>query len=622
MSEANSVNEPIAENAASAPRAARKAWKWLPLALPVLFALGVGAAFAVDERAARGFDRGTWLLGQNLSHLDRATAEQKLNAEAKRRSTRPMTVKFEREERALSAASFGFSFDVSAMLTRAEREQAARDQAQHFGHWLRSLCGRDAFPAPIVRMDASVFEAALSELERNALKAPFAGGFHAAGGTLVADYARTGQRFNRAAAQQSWREALEAHSPSVTLPTLTLAPPVANAAIDRLVSDADRLTRGDVTLTDAASGKSVLFRSDELLNTVRVVPPVGAGEPQIEVDAERLLAALGERLAAVESVATPARFEITPDDHVKIVPSTPERRVAREQLSQALLAAAAEANRSGALPLVAGNQPEFTTAAAEALGIRGLVSTFTTRHPCCERRVENIHRIADLLNGLLVKPGDTVSVNAIIGPRTAKNGFVPAPTIEEGEMVETLGGGISQFATTLFNALFHGGYDIIERQPHSYWFPRYPMGHEATLSFPKPDLIFRNDTNAGMLFDMKYTDRSITVRIFGDNGGRRVEAKVSERQNIIPAPVEILPNRAIAPDKEHTLQGGMIGWSVIVARIIHLPDGTKKEERRKVTYKPKVRRIEVHPCRVPEGEKGYTGERCPLPEDSEASASQ
>jgi hypothetical protein len=84
----------------------------------------------------------------------------------------------------------------------------------------------------------------------------------------------------------------------------------------------------------------------------------------------------------------------------------------------------------------------------------------------------------------------------------------------------------------------------------------------------------------------------------------------------VQPPIEILPNPQVSPQKEHTLQSGMIGWSVIVGRVIQFPDGTKKEERRKVTYKPKVRRVEVHPCRVPEGEKGYTGERCPEPEDS------
>jgi vancomycin resistance protein YoaR len=230
--------------------------------------------------------------------------------------------------------------------------------------------------------------------------------------------------------------------------------------------------------------------------------------------------------------------------------------------------------------------------------------------------VENIHRIADLLDGLLVKPGETVSVNAVVGPRTKKNGFVPAPTIEEGEMVETIGGGISQFATTLFNALFYGGYDIIERQPHSYWFTRYPMGHEATLSYPKPDLVFRNDTAAGMLFDTSYTEKSITVRIFGDNGGRKVKAEVSPRKDIVQPPIEIIPNPQISPDKEHVLQAGMIGWSVIVGRVLTFPDGSQKEERRKVTYKPKARRVEVHPCRVPRGEKGYTGEPCPVPTEA------
>jgi hypothetical protein len=60
-----------------------------------------------------------------------------------------------------------------------------------------------------------------------------------------------------------------------------------------------------------------------------------------------------------------------------------------------------------------------------------------------------------------------------------------------------------------------------------------------------------------------------------------------------------------------------VGWSVTVARILTFPDGTKKEERRKVTYKPRVRRVEVHPCRIPEGEPGHTGEKCPKPEEEE-----
>jgi hypothetical protein len=58
----------------------------------------------------------------------------------------------------------------------------------------------------------------------------------------------------------------------------------------------------------------------------------------------------------------------------------------------------------------------------------------------------------------------------------------------------------------------------------------------------------------------------------------------------------------------------MIGWTVTVKRTLTYGDGKTKEERRKVTYRPRARRIEVHPCRIPQGEPGHTGERCPVPE--------
>jgi vancomycin resistance protein YoaR len=251
-----------------------------------------------------------------------------------------------------------------------------------------------------------------------------------------------------------------------------------------------------------------------------------------------------------------------------------------------------------------------------------LVGSFTTRHPCCQKRVENIHRIAALLDNLLVEPGQTVSVNELVGPRTQKNGFVLAPGIEDGEMVDTVGGGVSQFATTFFNALFHAGYDIVERQPHSFWFPRYPMGHEATLSWPKPDIIFKNDSTAGLLVKTSFTKTSITVKLYGDSGGRKVTSSVSEQRDIVKPPVELLPNREVVPDEEKVKEGGMIGWSVIASRTVTFADGTKKEEKRKVTYKPRPRRVEVHPCRIPDGEAGATGERCPEPPDVEEPAAE
>jgi vancomycin resistance protein YoaR len=469
-------------------------------------------------------------------------------------------------------------------------------------------------------LDPALVASAVDGWEAQAVSdRPLAGGIEVNGSDVKELAPRGGHRVNRALARPALLRAALAEKPQDVDLVLEPAPaPLPPDAASAAAAEARLLVRAPLTLSSADPAASVVVAPAELgpvLTTER-----NGATLRLAFDAERLAKLLEPSRARIELEPTDAKFEVSPAGAISIVPSRPGLRVDLERVPEALRAAANSEARTGELPLAHRPEPALSTAQAEALGVKGLVSTFTTRHPCCEKRVMNIHRIADLLDGQVVLPGQTVSVNALVGPRTEKRGFVPAPTIEEGEMVDSVGGGISQFATTFFNALFHGGYDIIERQPHTYWFPRYPMGHEATLSWPKPDIIFKNDTQAGLLIKTAYTDTTITVRLYGDNGGRKVKAEVSARQNIVPAPLEILPNPKIAPDKEHVKEPGSIGWSVIVSRVMTFADGTKKSERRRVTYKARTRRVEVHPCRIPEGEKGYTGERCPVPESEEASA--
>ena len=138
----------------------------------------------------------------------------------------------------------------------------------------------------------------------------------------------------------------------------------------------------------------------------------------------------------------------------------------------------------------------------------------STRHRSGEDRVKNIHRIADLLRGTIIAPGETFSVNNTIGPRTEGKGFVEAHVIEDGVFKESFGGGISQFATTLFNASFFAGLDIPAYKAHSIYISRYPYGREATLSFPRPDLKVRNTTPYGVMIWPTYTASTITVSLY------------------------------------------------------------------------------------------------------------
>ena len=105
-------------------------------------------------------------------------------------------------------------------------------------------------------------------------------------------------------------------------------------------------------------------------------------------------------------------------------------------------------------------QPKLTTAAAEKIKPREVVSTFTTYFPYNPPRTENITIAARTLNGTYVGPGEQFSLNAVLGQRTAAKGYNAAPVINNGRLTKDYGGGISQLSTTTFNAAFFSGVRI------------------------------------------------------------------------------------------------------------------------------------------------------------------
>ena len=145
------------------------------------------------------------------------------------------------------------------------------------------------------------------------------------------------------------------------------------------------------------------------------------------------------------------------------------------------------------------------------LGIVAPVSTWTTFYEPGQARVTNIHRIAEIVDGLLVPPGGNLDINHAVGERTREGGFVEAGSILEGEFIDDVGGGVSQFGTTFFNAMWFSGIDIITNTPHSFWFDRYPAGREATIDYPGVDLELNNNTPHWILVDTAVTDDSVTV---------------------------------------------------------------------------------------------------------------
>ncbi len=141
-----------------------------------------------------------------------------------------------------------------------------------------------------------------------------------------------------------------------------------------------------------------------------------------------------------------------------------------------------------------------------------------------------------------MKPGDTFSLNDFTGPREAAQGYVEAGIIEDGVPDRGIGGGISQFSTTLYNATYFAGLDEVEHKEHSYYISRYPAGREATVFDGVIDLKFRNDGPTPILIRTLWTPSSIKVQILGQKRFD-VTSQTGPRTDPVPAGVRNLPEQ-------------------------------------------------------------------------------
>jgi len=560
---------------------------------------------------------GVWVNEFVASGLTRPELERDLSLLARRLNERPVRVSLEGLVFRFQPKQIDAKVDVRS--TAGAVLSAGREHGllAELSWWVARFFSPHRV-APRVEYDPKKLEQLITEWERAAISDPPAPGeIRSQGGRLVMEAPRMGRRIDRKRLRRELPHVLSRSTQrSLELDTERVKPTLEKQYVQEALQRAEHMVRAPVQLASLDGQLVVNLTRGELVGAIRSRPRLNPARLELVFDADAVEAAIAPDKQRLEAEPKNASFRVD-NDRVSIVPGRPGIRLDPAAVAEALMHAVLAKAHVGELPVDRDARPAFTTEDARALNIVELVGRFSTRHACCQPRVQNIHRIAELLDGTLVKPGEVFSVNEKVGPRTTANGFVPAPTIVEGDMEDTVGGGVSQFATTLFNALLHAGYDIIERQPHSYWFPRYPMGHEATLSYPKPDIIFKNDTKSGLLIKTEYTDTRITVKLFGDNEGRKIKATVSPRQDIIDPPVELVADSSVEPDEEKVLDAGMVGWSVITGRVITFQDGTQKVEKRKVTYMPRVRRIRVHPCRIPEGEEGHTGQDCPEPADAE-----
>jgi vancomycin resistance protein YoaR len=501
----------------------------------------------------------------------------------------PIKVRAGENQYTIDPSLVGFDVDVDATARLAEREGRDGNPIAVLTSTVMRRVRPDRVPLA-VRYDPARLEGLLDGWANGVDRGIVEGGLRFDGTNVVEISPRTGIGLQRDEARGLMLAALRTpdRSREIVLPVGAVHPHVEQAEVDAAAARARELLASSVTIN--AGTRQVVVTPASL--AVLLGTKLNGNQLDLMIDTNKLRFVLGARFSGIEQPSVDATFAITAANTVSVVPSKDGREIDLDAVAASILRGDRFVTATVRIA-----HPAHDTAWAQNLGIKRQVSTFTTYHPAGQPRVTNIHIAADVLNNTVVEPGKTFSLNDTLGPRTPQKGYVKAPILVEDGFGEDYGGGVSQLTTTLYNAVFFGGYEDVSHSPHLFYISRYPMGREATINYPSVDLKFRDDTRHGVLIRTSYTPTSITVTFYGDNDGRTVREENRKilhtetvTEQLIPCPAphpEDDPNHVcdtLAAGAHETVGTGETGYDVAFDRVIDQPGQPEQRTSYHVHY--------------------------------------
>ncbi|MGH3549529.1 MAG: VanW family protein [Pseudonocardiaceae bacterium] len=527
--------------------------------------------YVIDLAMSSGdVPRGVTVTGVPVGGITRAAAEQRLHEQLEPRLSHPITLQAGDVEATLDPQRAGLTLDWPATVDQAGK--------QSLNPWTRlSSLWRTREVGVVTATDRAALTAALQGLRSTIDREPIEGTIHFVGTRPVAVEPRSGQHLDVAATTEL---ILARGVRGGTVPAPVTTQPV------RTTADGIRATLQDVVEPAVSAPVKVigddhdaLLMPDVIAAALRFAPD-SRGGLTATIDNPTVIAALNPKLSSTQRPGKNAEILIQNGAPV-VLPSVDGRGV---DWAASLLPLLDVLHNSGSQRSLVASYvtlpPTLSTAQATALGITTQIATFTTGGFATDSGV-NIRRVAEQVNGAILRPGETFSLNGYTGPRNAATGYVDAGIIDHGRPSRGIGGGISQFATTLYNATYFAGMTDIEHKEHSYYISRYPAAREATVFEGAIDGQFRDDATTGILIQTEWTPTSITVTLWGTKHVD-VESITGPRTDFIDQKTETITGQPC------TATAGERGFTVTDTRVIRDANTHAELSRhtRKTVYDP------------------------------------
>ncbi len=450
--------------------------------------------------------------GIAIGGMDRAAAIDILTGRLRPAAERPITVIIDKKEHVIKPASAGLTVDYANSV-----DQAGAGRSIDPRHIWTVLTGGSSM-APVTHVDKAKLRVAVAAMAKKSDQEAKNATLAFKGAKLSTTGGRDAVTLDQPAAVKSLRKSYLV-SNQVGLKTDVSEPDITNAEVDQLSKDFARPAVAAPIKIKASGAGSFEINPTMIGNSVSF--PSAQGKLAWRLDATKLRE---QANGVIKSLGLKEPRDATvrlSGGKPALVPARNGKDISGENLAKAVRPALTKKGGERVVQvLVTDAKAEFGDDGAKKLGIKEVTGKFTTHFPYAEYRNVNLTRAAALINNTVLKPGETFSLNGVVGERTKANGFIEGYIINNGKFTKELGGGVSQSATTTYNAMFFAGLKDIEHQPHTLYIDRYPAGREATVAWPNLDLKFQNDTKYGVLVQASVhkaspgSKGSITVRMW------------------------------------------------------------------------------------------------------------
>ncbi len=496
----------------------------------------------------------------------------------------------------LKPTDVGTKFDIDAAVSAAMAASRDGNFFTDLGHRLKLYF--HSVDVPLTgTVDSAMMDSYLSDVATELDVAPVDASLTFEGGEVKVVGGTSGTSVDKDKLKQELTSLLVSqHSTEVPIPMTEVQPAVKTTDLQAAVDHGRALLSAPVTLT--FKDKSWTITTTQIGSfmdfTTADVNGVSTMEPYLSADKMKTFF---DSIAA--DVATDPKDASFKSDGTKayVVPAVDGTKLDPQKTAEAVTAAALETTGRATEVAVTTAEPKLTTAAAEAMGIKDKLSSYTTpSYVGSSNRQVNVRITTEYASNVFLAPGEVYDFDKQIGPRTAARGYKPAPGIVgNGELDDVLGGGICQVSTTLFNAVFEAGLQVVERHNHSLYISHYPAGRDATVTGGGKNLRFKNDTTHYIWIRGTSNGITTTFNIYGTDDGRKVKSSFSGFSYGASRTTVTIQNPSLSPGSTHVKISGQSGRSCVEKRTVTYADGTTHTDTFESYYPMIPQTIEVGP---------------------------